>query len=147
MKQPPKGIKTRSMKLVDVLSMISAPKGLTSILNGIQQNDYSVLPHQKGLLATILVANEQISIQKKRLDECQSDWSYWSILGDLEYWKAVRNILEGADIVGENNMPEVSFKSEAVVVMDSISEIQRFGEYVLDVCKKSNRPGADQPDK
>jgi hypothetical protein len=124
------------MKLTEVLSMISAPKGLTSILAGIAQNDYSVLPHQKGLEATIFVADEKIALHKKQLNECKSDWSYWSILGDLVYWKAVKNILKGAEIVGENNMPNVKFENKAIVVMDSIAEIENFGKYVLSECER-----------
>lgn len=122
------------MKLTEVLSMISAPKGLTSILEGIAQNDFSVLPHQKGLGATISVADEKIALHQKQLDECKSDWSYWSILGDLEYWKAVKNILKGAEIVGENNMPVVKFENKAMVVMGRIAETEKFGKYVLSEC-------------
>jgi len=124
------------MKLSEILSMISAPKGLTSILNGINQNDFSVLPHQKGLNATTDIANKQIESLKKQLSQCQSDWSYWSILGDLSYWKAIKDILEGAKLTGENNMPDVKFERKAVVVMDSIAEIEKFGKYVLSECKK-----------
>lgn len=124
------------MKLTEVLSMISAPKGLSSILAGITHNDYSVLPHQKGLEATIYIAYEKIRLHQSQLAECKSDWSYWSILGDLAYWKAIKNILKGAEIVGEDNMPEVNFENKAVVVMDSIAEIEKFGEYVLSECKR-----------
>lgn len=124
------------MKLTEVLSMISAPKGLTSILVGISQNDFSVLPHQQGLEATMYVADEKIAIYQRQLDECKSDWSYWSILGDLAYWKAVKNILKGAEIVGENNMPDVKFENKAVVVMDSIAETEKFGRLVLSECER-----------
>lgn len=124
------------MKLTEVLSMISAPKGLTSILAGISQNDFSVLPHQKGLEATMYVADEKIALHQRQLDECKSDWSYWSILGDLAYWKAVKNILKGAEIVGENNMPDVKFENKAMVVMDIIAETEKFGKYVLSECKR-----------
>lgn len=116
--------------------MISAPKGLTSILAGVMQNDFSVLPHQKGLEATISVADEKVALHRKQLNECTSDWSYWSILGDLSYWEAVKNILKGAEMVGENNMPDVKFESKAVVVMDSIGEIDKFGKYVLSECER-----------
>lgn len=124
------------MKLTEVLSMISAPKGLTSILEGIAQNDFSVLPHQKGLESTMCVADEKIALHQRQLDECESDWSYWSILGDLAYWKAVKNILKGAEIVGENNMPNVKFENKAMVVMDRIAEIEKFGKYVLSECER-----------
>lgn len=124
------------MKLTEILSMISAPKGLTSILNGIAQNDFSVLPHQKGLEATMFVADEKIAFYQKQLDECKSDWSYWSILGDLVYWKAVKNILKGAELVGENNMPDVKFENKAEIVMDSIADTEKFGKYVLSECER-----------
>jgi len=124
------------MKLTEVLSMISAPKGLSSILAGIAQNDFSVLPHQKGLEATMYVADEKIALHQRQLDECKSDWSYWSILGDLAYWKAVKNILKGAELVGENNMPDVKFENKAMIVMDSIAETEKFGKYVLSECER-----------
>lgn len=119
------------MKVTEVLSMIDAPKGLTSIINGISQNDFSVMPHQKGLNATLEIAEEKVKLHQKQIDECKSDWAYWSILGDLEYWKAVKNILKAAELVGEDNMPDVSFKNDGVVVMDAIYKVTQFGELVL----------------
>ncbi len=119
------------MKVTEVLSMIDAPKGLTSIIEGISQNDFSVMPHQKGLNATLEIAEEKVKLHQKQIDECKSDWAYWSILGDLEYWKAVKNILKAAELVGEDNMPEVAFKNDGVVVMDAIYKVTQFGELVL----------------
>ena len=119
------------MKVTEVLSMIDAPKGLTSIIEGISQNDFSVMPHQKGLNATLEIAEEKVKLHQKQIDECKSDWAYWSILGDLEYWKAIKNILKAAELVGEDNMPEVAFKNDGVVVMDAIYKVTQFGELVL----------------
>lgn len=116
--------------------MISAPKGLTSILNGIAQGDFSVLPHQKGLEATLCVAEEKVALYQNQLDNCKSDFSYWSILSDLVYWEAIKNILKGAEIVGENNMPDVVFENKAFLVMDSIAEIEKFGKYVFSECER-----------
>jgi hypothetical protein len=124
------------MKLQEVLSQINAPKGLTSILAGISQNDFSVLPHQKGLDATMAVADERIAEYRKSLDECKSDWSYWSILSDLEYWCSVKNILEAAQIVGENNLPDVHYQPSNSVVMDEIANVRKFGEAVLSLAKQ-----------
>lgn len=119
------------MKVTEVLSMIDAPKGLTSIIEGIAQNDFSVMPHQKGLNATLEIAEEKVKLHQKQIDECKSDGAYWSILGDLEYWKAVKNILKAAELVGEDNLPEVAFKNDGVVVMDAIYKVTQFGELVL----------------
>lgn len=70
------------------------------------------------------------------MDECKSDWSYWSILGDLEYWKSVRDILEAASITGEDNLPNVEYKPTNSVVMDEIANTRRFGESVLRLAKE-----------
>jgi len=119
------------MKVTEILSMIHAPKGLTSVIAGIAQNDFSVIPHQKGLNASLEIADEKIKLHEKQIAECTSDWAYWSILGDLEYWKAVRNILKAAELVGEDNMPEVEFKNDGGVAMDAIYNVKKFGELVL----------------
>lgn len=120
------------MTLKEALSAIYAPKGVTSIIEGLAANDYSVLPHDKGKDATLLKAEEMVAKHQNDIDNCKSDWSYWSILSDLEYWKAVRNILKAATLVGENNLPDVPKpKTEGLVVMDAIYEVTKFGDAIL----------------
>ena len=119
------------MTVNEAVSKIHAPKGVTSILAGLTSGDYSVLPHDKGIGADILTAKEQIAKYQKAIKECDSDWAYWSILGDLEYWKAVHNILEAATlnngVLADVEAPDM----EGLVVMEAISKVSKFGEQVL----------------
>jgi hypothetical protein len=124
------------MKLEKMLSQISAPKGMTSVISGIMNDDFSVLPHQKGVGASIKRAKEEVKKHEKQLRECQSDWAYWSILGDISYWRCIKNILEAADIVGEDNLPDIYFKQDGIVVMDAIGKVEKYGEEVLKEAKK-----------
>lgn len=124
------------MKLSEVLKHIHAPKGLTSVIMGISEGDVSVMPHQDGVGAGSLYVNDKIAFHQKQLDECTSDWAYWSILGDLEYWKTVSDLLEASDITGEDSLPDVTFPSTDGVVMDNISSLRKFGRAVLAEAKK-----------
>lgn len=96
------------------------------------QQALNVLPHDKGKDASLEKADEMVLYCQKQLDICNSDWAYWSILSDLEYWKAVRNILKAATIVGVDNLPDIPMpQMEGKVVMDSIYEVTKFGEAIL----------------
>lgn len=125
------------MTVNEAISKIHAPKGVTSILAGLSNGDYSVLPHEKGIGADLKTAEHQVALYDKQIQECKSDWAYWSILGDLEYWKAVRNILEAGSInngiLADVKDPDLS---GAVVVMDSIGRVTDFGETILRETKK-----------
>lgn len=120
------------MTVQEAIGNIHAPKGLTSVLNGLMSGDYSVLPHEKGIGADLKTAEENVAKYQKQLAQCTSDWSYWSILGDKAYWEAVRDILEAATIVGPDNLPDVEKPNfEGLVVMDSISRVTTYGRTIL----------------
>ena len=125
------------MTTQEAIGAIHAPKGMTSILAGISTGDFSVLPHEKGKNADLEKAAEMVKMHQKQLDECKSDWAYWSILGDLSYWQAIHNILEAGELVGNNNLPYVAApNTEGCVVMDAIGKVADFGKEVLDKAKK-----------
>lgn len=119
------------MTVKDAIDKIYAPKGLTSVIAGVMNNDFSVLNNQKGIETTLEKTDEMIAKYQKQIDECQSDWAYWSILGDLEYWKAVKDILEAGKlnngILADVEAPNL----ENCVVMDAISKVRSFGSKVL----------------
>ena len=128
------------MKLNDALNVISAPKGLTSLIDGIASKDYSVLPHKDGVSASLQEAEDAVAKYEQQLRDCQSDWAYWSILGDLKYWKAVRNILNAADMVGADNLPDVEFpKTGGLVVMDAIGKVTDYGEKILSKARQMKK--------
>jgi hypothetical protein len=119
------------------INAIYAPKGVTSIIEGILHDDFSVMPHEKGKDANILKAEEMIAKYEKDLHSCKSDWSYWSILGDLVYWKAIKNILDASAIAGSNNLPDIPIPDlNGCVVMDAIYKVEKFGFEVLSKTKE-----------
>lgn len=126
------------MTTKQAIEAIYAPKGVTSVLNGIMSGDYSVFPHTGGEDSNLQKAASQVDKYQKQLDECKSDWSYWSILGDLEYWKAIKNILEAAHIVGDDNLPDIPKPNLGgqLVVMDQIYEVTKFGAAILAAAKE-----------
>ena len=126
------------MKLSDVLDNLCAPKGLTSIISGVMSDDFSVLPKKQDTTGGLQMAKDKVVAYQKQLDECKSDWSYWSILSDLEYWKCMVNVLEAADITGPDNLPDVPFPNlEGKVVMDAIYENTKFGAAIFAKAKQT----------
>lgn len=124
------------MKLHDMLASFSAPKGVTSILAGLSTGDSSVLPHQNALTASREHAEQMVVKYDQAINECKSDWAYWSIMADKIYWEASLNILKGAELVGADNMPDIPFEDKGGVVMDAIFHVQQYGESILAECTK-----------
>lgn len=119
------------MTVQEAIDKIYAPKGLTSVIAGILNDDLSVLNNQKGIETSLSKVDKMISKYQQQMEECQSDWAYWSILSDLEYWKAVKNILT-AGALNNGVVADVSAPNlENTVVMDAISQITAFGEMIL----------------
>lgn len=126
------------MTTKEAISMIHAPKGMTSIIAGVMSGDYSVLPHDKGEGSDLFKAKAEHDKYKKALNECKSDWAYWSILGDVAYWGAIVDILEAGELVGHENLPNVPAPNvEGLVVMDAIGKVESFGKEVLRKAKEN----------
>ena len=119
------------MTVEEAIDKIHAPKGVTSVISGLLSGDYSVLNDQKGIEASFEKAEEMVAGYEKKLKECKSDWSYWSILGDLEYWKAVKNILEAGKLNNGVLADVAAPDLKNGVVMDLIGKVTSFGEEVL----------------
>lgn len=120
------------MTTQQAIQAIHAPKGMTSVLSGIMSGDFSVLPHEGGKDSDLYTATKMVGGYQKQLNECESDWSYWSILGDLEYWRAIHKILQAAELVGNDSLPDVAPPNlDNCVVMDAISKVQSFGDEIL----------------
>jgi hypothetical protein len=124
------------MTTKQAIEMIHAPKGMTSIIQGVMPGDYSVIPHDKGKDSDLNKAKGMVLKYQQELNDCKSDWSYWSILGDLEYWKAIVSILEAGELAGHDNLPDVPAPNmDGLVVMDAISNVSEFGNTVLRLAK------------
>jgi hypothetical protein len=126
------------MNLQTALQAIHAPKGVTSIIEGISAGDFSVLKQESSLTSSLNEIIENVSKYEKQLNECKSDWAYWAILGDLAYWEASRDIVKAATLVGEDNLPDIPVPDLAgCVVMDAIGRVQEFGANILTAAKLS----------
>lgn len=124
------------MTVQEAILKIHAPKGVTTVLAGVMSGDYSVLKEHDGLSASLSTAQEMVDKHQKQLNECQSDWAYWGILGDLTYWEAVRNILEAGTLNGGVLADVPGPYLEGLVVMDSIGKVGDFGKEVLSKTKQ-----------
>lgn len=125
------------MKLQEALQSIHAVKGVTSIIAGVSSGDYSVLPKEPTLQSSIAEARANIDKYQDLINKCTSDWSYWSILGDLEYWESIHDILQAAELVGSDNLPDIPKpNTEGCVVMDAIGRVRDFGKNMLDEARR-----------
>lgn len=132
------------MNLEFLLKKIYAPRGMTSVIQGLVNNDFSVLNNPTAIGTSIVDVEEKIKKYRKDLEECKSDWSYWSILSDLTFWEMVANILKGAELVGPENLPEIEYNNEGGVVMDAIGYNEKFGVEFLAKCKDISERGKNK---
>ena len=64
---------------------------------------------------------------------CGSDYAYWGYEGQRAYWSAVVDILQAAELVGNDNLPDVPPPdTEGKVVMDACWYIQKYGRDILE---------------
>jgi hypothetical protein len=102
-------------------SLIGAPNSVSS-----KQYGKEGLEKAKQQLQDIIIAQ----------NDCQSDYAYWGYEGQKSYWRAVVNILEASQLVGENNLPDVVPPDTSnSVVMDACSKIEKYGEKILELAK------------
>ncbi len=107
--------------VIGVSSLIGAPNSISSQLYGKEGLDKA-----KQKLQDIITAQ----------DNCQSDYAYWGYEGQKSYWRAVVNILEASQLVGEDNLPDVAPPDTSnSVVMDACSKIENYGEKILNLTK------------
>jgi len=123
------------MELQEALSRIHAPKGMTSVISGMLSGDLDPIRDQDAVGTSLAQAREKLESTQEAQRNCGSDWAYWGYQGDISYWKAVVSILEAADLVGANNLPDVPPPDRGGVVMDACSRVERFGSEVLRLAK------------
>lgn len=79
---------------------------------------------------------QKIDSLNKSIEECCSDYAYWGFSGQLSYWRAINDIFEAAEIIGNNNLPYVKFKDEAGIVMAKMAKIETYGRKILELAKQ-----------
>lgn len=124
------------MNVTEALSLIHAPKGVTTIIGAAQTGDFAPILRQDASDTPLTTAREKLARVREQQRRCSSDWAYWGYAGDVAYWSAAVAILEAAEIVGPENLPDVPAPQlEGRVVMDACSEVRRFGGEVLRLAK------------
>jgi len=119
------------MTLEQALSMIHAPKGVTSIIAGVLSGDTAPIQSADAANASLATAKEKLNAAKAAQRNCGSDWAYWGYMGDIAYWSCVVDLLEAAAICGDDALPDVPAPRTDGVVMDVQAYIMRFGKEVL----------------
>ncbi len=126
------------MNLNEALSKIYAPQGMTSVLAGVMSGDLAPLGHESAVGASLIAARDKLAAIQKAQDNCGSDWAYWGYEGELAYWRAVVSLLEAAELVGADKLPDVPAPRTDGVVMDVCAHVERFGNEVLTLAKKQH---------
>jgi hypothetical protein len=120
------------MKLEEALNKIGGPtRGVTSVIAGLMSGDVAPISGDKRVTESLTQAREKLENIRTAQRECNSDWAWWAYQGDISYWETVVSLLEAAEIVGPDNLPDVPFDNSAGVVMDICARQERFGKEVL----------------
>lgn len=125
----------RTMKLTEALSKIHAPKGMTTVIAAVMSGDFKPIRDQSAVGVGLEEARSNLAKVKEMQSNCGSDWAWWGYEGDVAYWSCVISLLEAAELVGPDNLPDVEAPSTDGVVMDVQSNVEGFGRKVLQLAK------------
>lgn len=128
------------MNIQEAISRIHAPKGMTSVIAGVMSGDFDSIRNQDAIGQSLDTAKEKLESIKKAQRNCGSDWAWWGYQGDIAYWSAVVSLLEAAELVGADNLPDVEAPSKDGVVMDVCSRVEEFGREVLKRARATQTP-------
>lgn len=128
------------MNVQEALSQIHAPKGMTSVIAGVMSGDFDPIRDQSAVGSSLSEARKKLEAVVEAQRNCGSDWAWWGYQGDISYWKAVVSILEAADLVGADKLPDVPAPKRDGVVMDVCAHVERFGTEILRQAKESPAP-------
>lgn len=124
------------MNVNDALNSIHAPKGLTSVIDGLMGGDIDSIQNQNGIGKSLEEAQRMLKRAQDAQQACKSDAAYWGYMGDISYWQAVVDILTAADLVGAESLPDIDKPNlSGCVVMDACSKVQKFGDDILAAAK------------
>jgi len=95
--------------------------------------------------AMLVAANKAREQVLEAWKNCQSDAAHWAYSGEHAYLKALCDILQAAEAVGPDNLPDLPLpRVEGECLMTAISNVREFGEHVLGlaVCDPDKPPKA-----
>ena len=129
------------MTLQQALSNISAPKGFTSLVNSLITGDLSNIdtPDIKKLSNTEIA--DKVKELQQKLADCKSDSEYWSILSNITYCTTVILIKSAADLVGENNLPDVPPPELKTMLMVAIENLEQYGKNIYKQSIENHKNG------
>lgn len=116
------------MNLKQALEPIAPVVGLSSLIGapGSISTEKAVDIDLQGAIKKL---TEIEDAQKK----CGSDYAYWGYEGQRAYWSATVDILHAAELVGNDNLPDVPPPdTDGKVVMDACWYIQKYGKDILE---------------
>lgn len=123
------------MNLQEALSKMSVPQGMTSMLSAVMSGDFDPIAHKTAVGVSLAAAREHLAARKHAQEHCESDWAYWGYEGEIAYWNAVVNVLEAAELVGADKLPDIPAPRTDGVLMDVCSYVERYGQAVLAAAK------------
>lgn len=119
------------MKLQEALKLAQCPMGLTSIVSGLLSGDTASITRQDTVKLSREEVEKQIVGVRLAQEHCGSDAAWWGYNSQLATLKATRDILEAAELVGAENLPDVTPPETDGVVMDIQFNIENFGRNLL----------------
>lgn len=113
----------------------SPPVGFTSLAAALMGGDLKSISFEgTEPRATLDQARGELQRVRDAQAAATSDAAWWGYQGQLSYWQAAVNILEAADLVGFDSLPDVMPGTAAQgggVLMDQCAAQERYGSAVL----------------
>lgn len=123
------------MTLQEALSQIHGPVGQTTLIAGILDGDLSSAKRREIVGTSLKDARDHLEAVRKAQSECKSDYAFWGYEGEKAAWEAAVKILEAAEIVGPDDLPDVPLEMGGGVVMDECAKLDRWSAEVLRLAK------------
>ena len=133
------------MKLSDALTLIAPVRGGTSVIEAVLAGKESLAASSVRTTESLTEARAMLEAATSRRQQSQSDWEYWAHEGDISYWSAVCSLLEAAQIVGENSLPEIPFADRGATVMERCSAQQTWSDQVWTAAKAAAQAASQEP--
>ena len=133
------------MKLSDALKLVAPVRGGTTVIEAVLAGKESLAASNFQTTESLTEARAMLEAATNRQQQSQSDWEYWAHEGAISYWSAVCSLLEAAQLVGENSLPEIPFADRGITLMERCSAQQTWGEQVLAAARAAAQAAWTEP--
>ena len=121
------------MRFDDVAARIGPMYGLTTMIDSPASVDIRQ-PEVERL--TLGGAREKLAHMLQMREDARSDAAYWGYDSQCAYWQCIVSLLEAAQIVGRDLLPDVEIPDlSGQVVMDANWDLIQFGARVLELAQ------------